>query len=731
MMNIAKLSSKTRGSETKNIKPFHSRLPAELKELELKEILARYNLIGFDEGDGELAACKVVLENGRPDVKALCVKRGGIAVSHWPNILGFLSTDKARLVDEEFFRSSNKVYYNFKKCPGEDAGLHYRNDPGNKTYEELMAHSFGCALKELADVSENDIDFTEKKTVILVGRPASKGWEAAEGEYERILRSKLDTYLGREAAKNITLLVLSESHAAMAGALDMEQKNWLNVFIRILDLGSSTFDITTVTPQGLDPEGEDSFQFGGNKIDNALEANAEYEFYKAYPRKDGYEFPPDPARVARLRFIKEECYGDNGCNMDSDLGLSYSVSVHKNGQPIPKRPNGKIMLKKNFNIDAAQMDYTLHNDDRLPELCCSAMRLTGNAFHHTEEKGSWMEACEYVLRQFREKTDRCYLLAGKAPQRLILTGGVSNMPEVKDLAEEIFGVGEGNGIVAKNPSETVSIGLARILGNEILKLTLLKKVCRKILEDGNGIPGPDSLYEELIAEAARGNLDIYEKIISQWAEGSGSKTLKDCIDIFKNRNNGIYRDSDPFVERAYENWFRNNRIMDKVKKLLQKELLSMFPEFPEEFPIKLSMPDFSNLPQKTLDATYPINIYMFFDENNCPDNPYNTGNSFDPEQRQGILKVFRSHREGLVNGADIRYSNGHRVTLRDDLPEGKGMEFQGNHGTGPTVRSIYRHQLTVKDDAAPLREAVLAALEPQILAFVESITYYLAVTGRK
>lgn len=709
--------------------PLARRLP-ELKGMGLTDFFANYNLLGYDNGDGELACSRVYYDGSQLRTEALRFHETA-PVYHVPNILAF-HNNQAALVDEHHIGSQSNLFINFKRCPGIVANQRYENS--NYTYADLMGHSFGCGMRIL---TQCNVTFDKNKpTIVLVGRPSSKGWENAEKDYEAILRKFLKKYLP-DCHQNITILVLSESLSAMAGALKLQQDKWLNAFIQILDLGSSTFDLTTVTPKGLDPAGEDSFQFGGNQLDRAMTSYGDHLYFKKYPNADGYVLSGDFRKTAALRFKKEICYGDNGSSL-GNLALqkqnSYTYYVYRQGKTEPEMDEDtEDPLQLNFPVTANSMNRILNNQigkdgsEQLPELRCRTERLSGNGLHTTMEHHSWLKACRYVLQQFYDKTKGLYGAGSHLRRRLILTGGVSNMPEVRKLAEEIFGV---KAELAENPSQTVSVGLALILGSEILKKALLAQVEETILSDKGPIPNAESLRKEMISASAKKDLDYYEAVIAHWADGSNKKTLAECMNTFADPMNGIFQENDHFLDLSCEAWFRNNAIDRKIEELLVSKFRTMFPVFTKNFHCEITMPDMEGMTPKTLKMSFNNNIYMFYDEHNCPSDPYNDETPLTREQRQTILQVFKSHRDGLKAGASIQYKNGYSVKIDNTSTIPDGIRIQDRAITVSSIEKGYADQLTLSGDAAPIRARILRSLLPQVEEYIQQLTYYLAVSAQ-
>lgn len=233
-----------------------------------------------------------------------------------------------------------------------------------------------------------------------------------------------------------------------------------------------------------------------------------------------------------------------------------------------------------------------------------------------------------------------------------------------------------------------------------MKTSLLTELEQALLGESSPLPDTNSLLKEMVDTACESDLDYYEEVIEAWAQGSGEKTLGSCIDAICDPGNGIFHKYDHFVGKACENWFRNNKIGETAEGMLHEKFLQMFPEFTGTFSCSIHMPDMSDMPEKVLDNSFKVNPYMFFDEENCPKDPFDTDCSFTREQREQVLRVYRSHRKALAEGG--QYSvKGHPVNIKG-------------------IKSVYAEQLTAAD-AQLYRDAILKKLMDAVKGFVESL----------
>lgn len=282
------------------------------------------------------------------------------------------------------------------------------------------------------------------------------------------------------------------------------------------------------------------------------------------------------------------------------------------------------------------------------------------------------------------------------------------MPEVRKLAEDIFHI---KAELTAQPSLTVSNGLALILGNEIIKKSILENLLQELLSKNGPLPNAASMLDEIAKVATKANLDYYENIIKLWAEGSSDKTLRYCIEMIKDRNYSYLMPDVRIVEQACENWIVENGIEESVEQKLHEKFKLMFPDFDEKkFQFKVSLPDSNVLQELKLNNNHPFNHYMFFDRTNYPKEiPPKTSLwdiRFSPDERQKILQVYRKHRKDLEIGGVF------------DCGDGRQVKIIG-------YNSFYSEQLKNAGAENNVRDWLLEKLKPVITEFVDKLTYYL------
>lgn len=663
------------------------------------KLLEKYNLLSIDFGDGDNAACQVIWNpfDSKFEIKLLTFKKG-VERYHTPNVL-YQSNEQIELLSVDRLTSAahiqEKTYCNFKTiCDTFHEKEHYQGDNDSPTYEELMSHSFACIVKCLFE--NNGSLNPNKKTIIMVGRPSSALWSDCEQEYVKVLRHNIPN------TQQILLVTIPESIAAMAGEIGMDQASWENGTKQIIDAGSSTFDLTTVSPQGTIPEGQDSFQFGGNQLDELLVHYGDLHLQNYIENQwQGCSERPEMGKKAKLRIKKELVYGDGGINLNIGAENYLYRLNDENGNEQPGFSGQPVVVP--FVLSRAEMDIVLNNPKELDCLRTELCHQGGGFEDGKEPQVSWLSGCETVLRRFHEET-KGLCKDGKSDV-LILTGGVSNMPEVCSLAEKIFQPRKI--IISSSPSTSVAKGLALVLANEIKKKWLLDKLYQTL---DKKFPDVTNLREAAVEETCAVSLDCYKKTILAWANENENKTLRQCVDALTSPNNQFFDCNAFSISDLAEKWYSKNRIANKVMTEINNSFHEMFPNIQQQFLLSpMIFPDFKNC---NVGAEPQINVAFFFDKQNEPDNVQNEAildRAYSQAERKEMYQVFCRHKDILKTGGRVAYR------VLNDWQE-------------PGLRNHYQKKFEsdeVQNALNDVYNALKAHCKREVSDFVESLTYYL------
>ncbi len=689
----------------------------------LPDKIDSYNLIGLDYGDGEISVMIVQWDmiKGGYSIKVLPLNE---AATLWknPNAYYISPTYRTLVVDvreSELTRNDGGVrYYNFKKCPGtEEAKNKFRLDDGQTrelTYEEVMAEGFNIAVNRVFQCETGGLIDRNKPTVILVGCPSSEGWENGKKEYARLLQSRLK--LPDSVTAPVYVAIHKESNAALARELDPkwgEKRIKRSEVIVILDNGSSTFDITVVGTHGIPEGGEDSFQFGGNLLDENLLKLLWKELREQYGNREPVSYH---GHKLGLRIAKENYYG-----MDGQLQLTapYTITLRGEADKNGKKPR-----------------LTFFVDDRVMDQAINQIPVT--AYHFEKAMGSmilkkpvscdsWLEGCRTVYQSFYDEMKKFFVLKGNdpahpvIPHRIIMSGGVSVMPEVRQLVKEVFGV---EPVLTDHPNYCVSEGLAYVLISEVRKGQYLRDVMKQVREK---LPGAVSLKESVIRAGVHEDWETFKQSMKKWADKEELLSVKDWyMDYYKkefNENLNL-----PVLQGA-KAWFQEQNVEEIITGLLREKFNAIFPGYADDFRFDMPAIDFSAL--KGVCVTIESAAALVFGQmtaNECSNAVFSM-ESYEKKRS----KAWRSegyenllHLEQTIRGGgslNVTYTYTKKGLLGTKQKTGvKTVSYKG-------LDQMYRDGLTDRVTEG-IRNDVLALLEEPLKEYVETITPYFNMTAR-
>lgn len=704
------------------------------------------NLIGLDFGDGEVSAAIPRWNESDKQLEVLTIPLhdNGLLMKN-PNAY-YISETKQELINDTNKAQDEKGerYYNFKKYPGgSDAKSKYIFDDGtesSKTREEVMATCFGILVEILFKCNGKDkkgsgiLDIS-KPTVILVGRPSNPVWAAHEVEYARLLESGIKNHRDR----SIRVAVQAESSAALAREINPiwgDARVKRGEVVVILDNGSSTFDITVVTRNGVPEGGEDSYQFGGNEIDKNLLSLLKIRAAEEHP---GDALITLDGSMLMLRMKKEAFYGVNGTSEDSQTYKRTLVS----GQ------------KFKFEIDEDTMDYVL---TKMPVRAAHLEFRRGLPFPiPVKGAATWMSACSKIYDAYYAEMKKFFTRKNPntedkehdmIPDRVILSGGVSVMPEVQKVVEQTFGV---KPTVTDRVNYSVSEGLAYVLGNEVRKAQYLKRLKKEIRDI---LPNSGSLRESILSAGEDEKWNMFKDSIRLWAKEPQPRSIRQWYEyyfypIFLGKLSKVgdlsqkpdvtsYGDLGKTVKVGAQNWYEKGNgsglsVNDLITEKLKKHFETMFPGYVDEFHYSFSAPNFDAL--QGITVTIFVDWSFFFGKGMEP--AFNTVGVTEEEYEKTRNQQWRQHAYQEFLSLENKVRKGGTISLpylakektgwlsknEVTVTKYKDYEYKG-------IRSCYVEKLD-GTCAANIRNEILALLDEPLKEYVEMITPYFNMTSRR
>jgi len=266
-------------------------------------------------------------------------------------------------------------------------------DDKNYTPQEISA----SILQKMKQTAEEYLGESVKEAVITVPAYFSDAQRQATKD------------AGKIAGLEVLRIINEPTAAAMAYGLDKKHDEKIAVF----DLGGGTFDISILEiGEGVfDVKATNGDTFlGGDDFDNRLISYFADEFKK----DNGIDLREDKMALQRLRENAEKAKHELSSSSETDVNLPF-ITADASG---PKHLNLKITRAK---FESLAEDLV----NRCLEPCRKALKDAG--------------------------------CTSKDINEVILVGGMTRMPKVKEMVKEFFGKEPHKGV---NPDEVVAIGAA-------------------------------------------------------------------------------------------------------------------------------------------------------------------------------------------------------------------------------------------------------------------------------
>ena len=673
-----------------------------------------YNLIGLRYSDDELSGASVQWDCIRRGfvIKNLSLDESGIP-KETPNIY-YISPALGRLVPgiretEVMNDVAGGRYQNFIRCIGtEEAETNYilaNGTVSDMTYSDVMAESFNIAVNTIFKSDSARLLDPEKPTIILVGCPSGAGWEKTKLEYAGLLRSRLS--LPDNITGPVYVAIQKESDVIAAcelSSIQREKEAERQEVIVILDNGSGTFGITVAGEHGIPENGEDSYRFGGNLIDENLLKLMQNQINKEYP---GLKLSSPHGHELGLRSARELYYG-----IDENLRVPPVYPVSLAGKTDAKGRNCRLCFEINDDV----------MKDALYRIPVSACHMTESEDFRIKKQmvscDSWMDGCRKIYQAFYDEMKLFFTVPGDAehpvvPHRLILRGDVSAIPEVRKLAGEVFGV---EPIWTNHPNYSIAEGLACILGFETKKALFFREL---ISEIPGKLPDVYSLREAVIRA---GVAEIWRSIkisLEKWSEYSYSLfSIKDWSERFLAEE--IPHNLTRSVQRGVRRWYEDEGVENIIEGFLQKKFSKCFSGY-EYIPNPLSGVDFSTLTGGTTGIT--IDYAFFFGK-------LTSGEELNTILSEAGLNVKRNqpwrekaYRNILQMEDKIQKGGGNVYSytyMRNRIFSGPVEDTRNIAMTYDGLDAMLRKKIT-DSDVQEIRAKVLSLLEKPLKEYVESI----------
>lgn len=414
------------------------------------------NIIGFDNGAGNCCACLGEITRNGFNAKHLFFDVAHNMDQLWTC---FAVADKEEgpedYVGEEAFRhieeSGTFLAVNFKR-PLNDLSREKCETMAELSYRQIMHRFFKGALLNVFEHNGDQL-MGKDRSVIFVGRPASRIWQKYDRDYQKLLCQEMECairQLNKGAYENhkLDIVIYSEAQAALAyeyshGNIDPAET------VLILDFGSSTFDALLVHQRKIITEY--SRQIGAGMVDENM---ADLLFADG---DEGKLQSIDLRRKLResISFMGESGLADvigHQCREEKEKYYGSDGKRQKRGNLYAQTKKGELQQNVNPNfMEKVIRKIPVRVQDSYEE--GEALR----PFQGYIDYPSFFAATDAFIKGVKEACQD----KGRMPDRVILTGGASVMPFIREIIcrEDNFGA-DILDERSMNPAFSVGEGLA-------------------------------------------------------------------------------------------------------------------------------------------------------------------------------------------------------------------------------------------------------------------------------
>lgn len=484
------------------------------------------NVIAIDFGHGETAAAypyQLMKNNAATfEVKRLAFKNNRAIV--YSRI--FISEDQMKALSEmenityseleklentlgdfligDFSKQINKsgeTYNYFKIQPSmfDEKIKGALSDKYGITHGMVMACYAFQVVNDLLSSNPNDLmGYTRNSITLLIGCPTSPAW-TSEKEANKFKKLVMDA----TGVKNV--IIIPESRAAMFSSIqtsDNSKAVSADKGAVIFDFGSSTADCTYIWMGKKILEF--SWRLGASEIEEILYNSVvkEYNNESSDDNKitDEQSIASSPECTKELRKAKEEFY-----------------ATKNTIEPICNFSKTEDSTRKLLSV-------TLDEDKMYSITHTSPLSLVDE--HNNLRSGSWYDLCKEFYEYAKEIITSAKVEDEFCPiGSVVITGGASKMPFVRELCKEVFPNCEY--YVEDNPSYSVSNGLCWSQISEDKLDICLKRALERINNDpACKIEKLMDMISESLYESLR---EIIEEKSKEWASGETDLSIQDLI----------------------------------------------------------------------------------------------------------------------------------------------------------------------------------------------------------
>lgn len=317
--------------------------------------------------------------------------------------------------DPEVQKDMKSVSYKIVRASNGDAWVSCSNT--DKVYSPSQVGAF--VLMKMKETAESYLSSVVKNAVVTV--PA----------YFNDSQRQATKDAGTIAGLNVLRVINEPTAAALAYGMDKAMTDQEDKVVAVYDLGGGTFDVSLLEIQKgvfeVKSTNGDTF-LGGEDFDNVLVSYLASEFKK----DSGVDVTKDVMAMQRLKEAAEKAKIELSTSLQTDINLPY---LSMDSQTGPKHMAIKLTRSKFESLVSGLIKRTI-------------------------------EPCKKAMKDAE-------LTSTSQIGEVILVGGMTRMPRVQEVVQEIFGRAPSKAV---NPDEAVAVGAAiqgGVLSGNVTEVLLL------------------------------------------------------------------------------------------------------------------------------------------------------------------------------------------------------------------------------------------------------------------
>ncbi|NEQ75201.1 MAG: Hsp70 family protein [Okeania sp. SIO2C9] len=465
-----------------------------------------YQIIGFDLGHSKTALASVS-SGGKesPEIIEIQKKRFVMtALAYNRRNLPIIGYD---------------AYTNLETSQAKEFEISFKKSPSDEDFSPKLIKKFVTAVYDIVKKSKQLDPVIEKR--FFIGHPS--GW--LQEDVDRYKQLMYDAGLSN-------IKVVPESRAAFIHAYESKKVTieQIRKGFLIIDIGSSTTDITFASEKKVEDFGEHRYALGASLIDKEIFKHC-CENHKNKDKIDNH-FQVNPKDIKKFeiicRKVKEEYFSKSGLYDSGCFPLQEDLYF------CPK-------------VNSEIMESILNT--KLPDL----------------KNRSWKEAFHEQLIRAKQKFEAKKIL----PSKILVTGGGARMDFIEEICQKVFPDSHSLYQMDTEPEVCVATGLARWGRLDVKTVDFKEEI--------------DNFLQYNLENIVENNFNNFlDELVDFMVKKILPEIIKPSLIDFRNRKIKTKEELEDVIQARLKEWFYSRDLYEEVTVLLDKYLTDIEGQLTQE-----------------------------------------------------------------------------------------------------------------------------------------------------